>query len=200
MQWDFQWFTVFPKFFIHTWYLLGSITSLVSTLSKWIMAPSYVLEQEDPTRPEHPPNHPYPPHWFGNSCRSSGSGRWIPLEDRMKAGTVCLCEFMVRKKSSVCPTASIFFHRGCLDRWMDHDQMTCPFCTTRLLPSHLREEFDRRLEMLIVLIIHANVKSIFIIYYFILFNTQKLIWDGFMCQFYEIYILFRLFKKYYFLL
>lgn len=29
------------------------------------------------------------------------------------------------------------FHRGCLDRWMDHDQRTCPLCRTPLIPDEM---------------------------------------------------------------
>jgi RING-H2 zinc finger protein RHA1 len=29
------------------------------------------------------------------------------------------------------------FHRGCLDRWMAHDQRTCPLCRAPLLSGDL---------------------------------------------------------------
>uniref|UniRef100_A0A0D9VJJ0 RING-type domain-containing protein n=1 Tax=Leersia perrieri TaxID=77586 RepID=A0A0D9VJJ0_9ORYZ len=29
------------------------------------------------------------------------------------------------------------FHRGCLDRWMAHDQRTCPLCRAPLIPDEL---------------------------------------------------------------
>ncbi|TVT99696.1 hypothetical protein EJB05_54895, partial [Eragrostis curvula] len=29
------------------------------------------------------------------------------------------------------------FHRGCLDRWMDHDQRTCPLCRAPLIPDEM---------------------------------------------------------------
>ncbi|KAE8715245.1 protein RIC1-like protein isoform X1 [Hibiscus syriacus] len=37
------------------------------------------------------------------------------------------------------------FHRACLDRWMDHDQITCPLCRTPFVPDELQEEFNHRL-------------------------------------------------------
>uniref|UniRef100_A0A453CKQ7 RING-type domain-containing protein n=1 Tax=Aegilops tauschii subsp. strangulata TaxID=200361 RepID=A0A453CKQ7_AEGTS len=29
------------------------------------------------------------------------------------------------------------FHRGCLDRWMEHDQRTCPLCRALLIPDEM---------------------------------------------------------------
>jgi RING-H2 zinc finger protein RHA1 len=29
------------------------------------------------------------------------------------------------------------FHRACLDRWMDHDQRTCPLCRAPLIPDEM---------------------------------------------------------------
>ena len=29
------------------------------------------------------------------------------------------------------------FHRGCLDRWMEHDQRTCPLCRAPLIPDEM---------------------------------------------------------------
>ncbi|KAF5782983.1 putative transcription factor C2H2 family [Helianthus annuus] len=37
------------------------------------------------------------------------------------------------------------FHQCCLDRWMDHDQKTCPLCRTTFVPHDLRDSFNERL-------------------------------------------------------
>ncbi|KAL5703229.1 hypothetical protein ACHQM5_028346 [Ranunculus cassubicifolius] len=37
------------------------------------------------------------------------------------------------------------FHRICLDRWMDHDQKTCPLCRTPFIPDDMQEAFNERL-------------------------------------------------------
>lgn len=37
------------------------------------------------------------------------------------------------------------FHRTCVDRWIDHDQKTCPLCRTHFVPYHKMEDYNQRL-------------------------------------------------------
>ncbi|XP_051129769.1 brassinosteroid-responsive RING protein 1-like [Andrographis paniculata] len=37
------------------------------------------------------------------------------------------------------------FHRKCLDRWIDHDQKTCPLCRAQFVPEDMQEAFYERL-------------------------------------------------------
>ncbi|GFP89656.1 E3 ubiquitin-protein ligase rha1b [Phtheirospermum japonicum] len=37
------------------------------------------------------------------------------------------------------------FHRSCLDRWMDHDQKTCPLCRTQFIPEEMQEAFNEKM-------------------------------------------------------
>jgi RING-H2 zinc finger protein RHA1 len=50
---------------------------------------------------------------------------------------VCLCDVggcdEVRRLSN----CRHVFHRGCLDRWMEHDQRTCPLCRAPLIPDEM---------------------------------------------------------------
>lgn len=34
------------------------------------------------------------------------------------------------------------FHSGCLDKWVDHGQMTCPMCRSKLLPEGYERKGD----------------------------------------------------------
>ncbi|CAN1237295.1 Brassinosteroid-responsive RING protein 1 [Linum grandiflorum] len=58
---------------------------------------------------------------------------------------VCLYDFEGADEIRWLKNCRHVFHRGCLDRWMDHDRSTCPLCRTSFVPEEMREEFDRRL-------------------------------------------------------
>ncbi|XP_047306844.1 brassinosteroid-responsive RING protein 1-like [Impatiens glandulifera] len=58
---------------------------------------------------------------------------------------VCLYEIEGGEEIRLLTNCKHIFHRGCLDRWMDHDQMTCPLCRTPFVPYDLRDEFNQRL-------------------------------------------------------
>ncbi|CAI8613182.1 unnamed protein product [Vicia faba] len=37
------------------------------------------------------------------------------------------------------------FHKTCVDRWIDHDQKTCPLCKTHFIPCGKMEDYNQRL-------------------------------------------------------
>eukprot|EP01018_Ginkgo_biloba_P024001 Gb_29602 [translate_table: standard] len=37
-----------------------------------------------------------------------------------------------------------FFHRLCLDKWIDHQQTTCPLCRSSLVPEEIANKLRRR--------------------------------------------------------
>eukprot|EP01018_Ginkgo_biloba_P038053 Gb_14821 [translate_table: standard] len=37
-----------------------------------------------------------------------------------------------------------FFHRDCLDKWLDHQQTTCPLCRSSLIPEETANKLRRR--------------------------------------------------------
>ncbi|KAL8543598.1 hypothetical protein ACS0TY_004243 [Phlomoides rotata] len=58
---------------------------------------------------------------------------------------VCLYEFGAEDEIRQLSNCRHIFHRCCLDRWMDHDQKTCPLCRTQFIPEDMQETFNERL-------------------------------------------------------
>jgi RING-H2 zinc finger protein RHA1 len=50
---------------------------------------------------------------------------------------VCLCGIGGSDEVHRLTNCRHVFHRGCLDRWMDHDQRTCPLCRAPLIPDEM---------------------------------------------------------------
>ncbi|CAN6239593.1 unnamed protein product [Urochloa humidicola] len=48
---------------------------------------------------------------------------------------VCLCAIAADDEVRRLSNCRHAFHRGCLDRWMAHDQRTCPLCRAPLIPG-----------------------------------------------------------------
>ncbi|XP_051151487.1 brassinosteroid-responsive RING protein 1-like [Andrographis paniculata] len=60
---------------------------------------------------------------------------------------VCLYEFAAEDEIRRLANCRHIFHRSCVDRWMDHDQKTCPLCRTHFIPEDMQESFNERLWM-----------------------------------------------------
>ncbi|KAL2902575.1 E3 ubiquitin-protein ligase RHA1B [Bienertia sinuspersici] len=58
---------------------------------------------------------------------------------------VCLNEFRNHEEIRRLTNCRHIFHRVCVDRWMDHDQITCPLCRTPFVPDELMETFHEKL-------------------------------------------------------
>ncbi|GER33054.1 brassinosteroid-responsive RING-H2 [Striga asiatica] len=58
---------------------------------------------------------------------------------------VCLYEFGGEDEIRRLANCRHIFHRCCLDRWMDHDQKTCPLCRTQFVPEDMQEAFNEKL-------------------------------------------------------
>lgn len=56
---------------------------------------------------------------------------------------VCLCKFEEGDQIRELP-CSHFFHRICLDKWLDHQQTTCPLCRLSLIPEETAIRLRRR--------------------------------------------------------
>lgn len=50
---------------------------------------------------------------------------------------VCLYDIAGREEVRRLTNCCHVFHRGCLDRWMEHDQHTCPLCRAKLIPDEM---------------------------------------------------------------
>lgn len=71
----------------------------------------------------------------------AGAGAGDPPE----SCAVCLYEFEGEDEIRWLRNCRHIFHRACLDRWMDHDQKTCPLCRTQFVPEEMQDEFNQRL-------------------------------------------------------
>ncbi|CAK9141925.1 unnamed protein product [Ilex paraguariensis] len=58
---------------------------------------------------------------------------------------VCLYEFDSGDEIRLLTNCRHIFHRSCVDRWMDHDQKTCPLCRTPFIPKDMQQAFNERL-------------------------------------------------------
>ncbi|KAF8408322.1 hypothetical protein HHK36_007471 [Tetracentron sinense] len=62
----------------------------------------------------------------GSGITRSSCGGWSSLEC-----CVCLCGFEADEEVSEL-SCKHFFHKGCLEKWMDHKHSTCPLCRSTL--------------------------------------------------------------------
>ncbi|RWW67855.1 hypothetical protein BHE74_00024659 [Ensete ventricosum] len=54
----------------------------------------------------------------------------------------CLHDFEAVEEVRRLSNCRHVFHRGCLDRWLEHDQRTCPLCRTPLVPEEMQVAID----------------------------------------------------------
>ncbi|KAL3743018.1 E3 ubiquitin-protein ligase RHA1B [Eucalyptus grandis] len=71
--------------------------------------------------------------------------RFADLADPPESCAVCLYDFDGEDETRRLANCSHVFHRGCLDRWMGYDQMTCPLCRTTLVPDDVVGAINERL-------------------------------------------------------
>ncbi|THU44952.1 hypothetical protein C4D60_Mb02t12790 [Musa balbisiana] len=98
--------------------------------------------------------------WSDNSSSISRGSRWNPplqsasatltigaalpvvkyeeLPEADDGCAVCLCELEHGDEVRRLSNCRHVFHRGCLDRWVEHDQSTCPLCRAPLVPVVMR--------------------------------------------------------------
>ncbi|WOL06136.1 E3 ubiquitin-protein ligase [Canna indica] len=55
---------------------------------------------------------------------------------------VCLYEFEAAEEVRPLSNCRHVFHRSCLDRWLEHEQRTCPLCRAPLIPEEREVVFD----------------------------------------------------------
>lgn len=78
---------------------------------------------------------------FEDLLLNQGGGRRPP-----ESCTVCLCEFEGDAEVRRLSNCLHVFHRCCLDRWVEHDQCTCPLCRIPLVPVEFLDEFGNRVD------------------------------------------------------
>ncbi|XP_021906286.1 E3 ubiquitin-protein ligase RHA1B [Carica papaya] len=137
-----------PKLFVHTLSLLGFIRNLIFSLFHYLGLSDFLetdtVWPENPTRmPDTPPvsalliREILPVIKFEDLTGISG--------DPPESCAVCLYEFEGGEEIRWLRNCRHIFHRACLDRWMDHDQKTCPLCRTPFVPDEMQDEFNQRL-------------------------------------------------------
>ncbi|RAL51049.1 hypothetical protein DM860_005405 [Cuscuta australis] len=130
-----------PKLLVHALTILGLFRRFISAVFGFLgfLNP----EMSFPTREESGPK----PH----SISAELIRELLPvvnfseLVDPPESCAVCLYEFDGGDEIRRLTNCRHVFHRGCLDRWMDHDQKTCPLCRTPFIPGDMQESFNERL-------------------------------------------------------
>uniref|UniRef100_A0A251SQ64 Putative zinc finger, RING/FYVE/PHD-type n=1 Tax=Helianthus annuus TaxID=4232 RepID=A0A251SQ64_HELAN len=110
-----------PKLFLHLLTLLGLIRKLISSIFRFVGLGAF-LEPDistDQTRNEHVT------HFHSISA--------VLIRELLPV--VKFSELVDPPESCAC----------CLDRWMDHDQKTCPLCRTTFVPDDLQDSINERL-------------------------------------------------------
>ncbi|CAL5383040.1 unnamed protein product [Camellia sinensis] len=135
-----------PKLFLHTLSLLGFIRNLIFSLFRFLGLSDFLETDlsscENPTRmPDNPPASAFLIRELLPVV--------VKFEDVVAGGgercAVCLYEFEVGEEIRCLTNCKHIFHRGCVDRWMDCDQNTCPLCRTPFVPHDMKDEFNQRL-------------------------------------------------------
>ncbi|CAN6931152.1 unnamed protein product [Brassica oleracea] len=141
-----------PKLFVQTLSILSFFRTVVFYLFRFLGLSGFLeTDQTWPDYPSYPTRIP--------ELRSPFSALLIreilpviKFEDVTSSGeelpgncAVCLYEFEGEEEIRRLRNCRHIFHRSCLDRWMDHDQKTCPLCRTPFVPDEMQEEFNQRL-------------------------------------------------------
>uniref|UniRef100_A0A7N0U286 RING-type domain-containing protein n=1 Tax=Kalanchoe fedtschenkoi TaxID=63787 RepID=A0A7N0U286_KALFE len=145
-----------PKLFLHTLSLLGLLRRLVSSIFA-LCGLSDFLEPDIVWHHHHHPNNNNnnapPPAAQPRSVSAALLRELLPvvrfadLPDAPSlpdACAVCLYEFEPECEIRRLANCRHVFHRGCLDRWMDCDQRTCPLCRTAFVPDEMQDDFNER--------------------------------------------------------
>ncbi|WOG81263.1 hypothetical protein DCAR_0100408 [Daucus carota subsp. sativus] len=59
---------------------------------------------------------------------------------------VCLHEFSDSEEIRKLTNCRHVFHRECVDRWMDHEQKTCPLCRTPFISDDVEEACNNKIR------------------------------------------------------
>ncbi|GAA0176564.1 hypothetical protein Leryth_000096 [Lithospermum erythrorhizon] len=148
-----------PKFLVYTLTLVGIIDNTICSFSNFIIdlmlsialgrRPSSNIQENQTPAPIEPPlsailiREHLPSVKFSNVVRRNDGGgdEQAPLEC-----AICLYEFEHDEEIRCLKNCQHFFHRDCIDRWMDQERKTCPLCRKSLVPvDSSRREFDLHL-------------------------------------------------------
>ncbi|KAH7435282.1 hypothetical protein KP509_06G057500 [Ceratopteris richardii] len=81
---------------------------------------------------------------YESSMRSSEE----PLDHTAQCA-ICLLDFVEGDGIHRLPRCDHIFHQGCLSKWLDHQQNTCPLCRASLVSDDLQWRYRRREQELV---------------------------------------------------
>ncbi|GMI66823.1 brassinosteroid-responsive RING-H2 [Hibiscus trionum] len=137
-----------PKLFVHTLWFLGFVRYVIVALFSFLGLSDFLetdtvwQDTGDRTRPEKPPVSAL---LIREILPVIKFDELVVVGDPPESCAVCLYEFEGGEEIRWLRNCRHVFHRACLDRWMDHDQKTCPLCRTPFVPEEMQEEFNQRL-------------------------------------------------------
>lgn len=132
-----------PKLYLQTLSVLGFIRTLLSSLFCFLGLSDFIETEPFLTDIKVPDCAPVSVHLIRELLPV------MIFHDLVNPPTdscvVCLYDFETGDEVRELKTCRHVFHRSCLDRWMDCNQLTCPLCRTRFVPDGLEGEFNQRL-------------------------------------------------------
>ncbi|XP_061341312.1 brassinosteroid-responsive RING protein 1-like [Gastrolobium bilobum] len=137
----------FPNLFLHALTLLGLLRNLVFLLFHFLGLSDF-LETEvawpDPRTPD-PTRSPSVSAVLIRELLPVAKFAEVAAGNSASSCAVCLFEFSEEEEIRCLRNCKHIFHRGCVDRWIDHDQKTCPLCRTPFVPDHMLDDYNQRL-------------------------------------------------------
>ncbi|OWM88186.1 hypothetical protein CDL15_Pgr003598 [Punica granatum] len=136
-----------PTIFLHTLSILGLIRNLISSLFHFLglpdlIEPDFVFPEAQNRLPNADTQAPMSAILIRELLPVV---KFESLADPPESCAVCLHEFDRGEEIRWLRNCRHVFHTGCLDRWIDCDQKTCPLCRTQFVPDDMREEFCQQL-------------------------------------------------------
>ncbi|XP_027336742.1 E3 ubiquitin-protein ligase RHA1B-like [Abrus precatorius] len=140
----------FPNPFLHTLALLGLLRNLVFFLFHFLGLSDF-LESEvtwpDPAAGARTADMARTPSLSAVLIRELlPVAKFGDLEENKETScAVCLFEFSAEEEIRCMRNCTHIFHQSCVDRWIDHDQKTCPLCRTPFVPDDMLDDYNQRL-------------------------------------------------------
>ncbi|XP_008796903.2 probable E3 ubiquitin-protein ligase RHA1A [Phoenix dactylifera] len=146
-----------PKLLLHLLFLLGHLRRFISWAfnslglgsldsdAQWLDTTTHHQQQQQQQQPHQLESNSVsaelireilPVLRFDDLVLEEGGGRQMP-----ESCAVCLHEFEGDAEVRRLSNCRHVFHRCCLDRWVEHDQRTCPLCRAPVVPEEFLDEF-----------------------------------------------------------
>ncbi|WOK94394.1 E3 ubiquitin-protein ligase [Canna indica] len=117
--------------------LFSKVAMLLSLVVRWLLLPCccswWPTSSPSPSADDVAASHSAAAQAVRDGLRVATYGE---IAGAAAAATCAVCLNEVRRRDSVWELANCahVFHKGCLDRWLDHDErLTCPLCRVQLL-------------------------------------------------------------------